>query len=275
MSPDTPQLTDSFYAIRERWKLVLLVVVVAAGLALVSSLSADKQYDATAQLLMRAQEPADALLDPTGAQRPTDPERDLNTAVELIKVGPIARTVIRQLSLRVTPDRLLDQVETQVSGTSDIVGIRVRDRDPVRAAKIANAFGEAYVQFRLSSARESDSRAADLAQQQLLALSPADRRSEQGLELQARRRQLQIAAALRTGGVELVRRASVPEHASRPRPKLNTALGALLGLVVGVGLALILALVDRRFKDERQAEDLFGLPVLAAIPRPARRAAGI
>jgi Mrp family chromosome partitioning ATPase/capsular polysaccharide biosynthesis protein len=271
MSPDSPQLTDSLYAIRDRWRLVVVVVVVAAGLALVSSLSSDKQYDATAQLLIRSQEPADALLDPTGAQRSDDPERDLNTAVELIKVGPIVHNVIRTLRLRRNADDLLAQVHTDISGTSDIVGIRVRDPSPVLAARIANAFGDAYAKFRLDSARQSDLQAAELAQRQLLALSPADRRTEQGLELQARRRQLLIAAALRTGGVSLVRRASVPKHPSRPRPKLAAGLGVLLGLVLGGGLALGLALIDRRFKDERQAEELFDLPVLAAIPRPARR----
>jgi capsular exopolysaccharide synthesis family protein len=94
-----------------------------------------------------------------------------------------------------------------------------------------------------------------------------------GRDLQARQRELQIASALQTGGAELVRRASVPAHASRPRPVLSAGLGLLLGLVIGIGAALVLSLVDRRFTDEREVEDFFGLPVLAAIPRPARRGA--
>ena len=52
---------------------------------------------------------------------------------------------------------------------------------------------------------------------------------------------------------------------------LSGALGLVLGLVLGIGAALMLNLVDRRFKDEREVEDFFGMPMLAAIPRPARR----
>lgn len=275
MNPETPQLLDSIRAVRSRWRLVLAVVVVVTGLAFALSASSAKQYDATAQLLLRGEEPINALLDPSGNTRSSDPERDLNTEVELIKVGPTARDVQRTLGLRRSLDDLLAQVHTETSTTSDIVRLRVRDHDPVLAAKIANAFADSYVQFRVSSARARYKQAADLAQGQLLALSPIDRRTVEGRDLQARQRELQIASALQTGGAELVRRASVPTSASRPRPLLSAALGLLLGIVLGVGAALVLNLVDRRFTDEREVEDFFDLPVLAAIPRPARRGADL
>lgn len=275
MNPDASQLLDSVRAVRGRWRLVLAVVVVATGLAFVLSLSSAKQYDATAQLLLRGEEPINALLDPSGNSRSSDPERDLNTEVELIKVGPTAQAVKRTLGLRRSVDDLLDQVHTETSATSDIVRLRVRDNDPVLAARIANEFAASYVRFRVNSARSRYRQAADLAQRQLLALSPVDRRTVEGRDLQARQRELQIASALQTGGAELVRRATIPPDASRPRPLLSAALGFLLGLVVGVGAALVLNLVDRRFTDEREVEDFFGLPVLAAIPRPARRGADL
>ena len=272
MTPDAPQLLDSVRAIRARWRLVAAIVLAVVGVAVGLSVSAAKQYDATAQLLLRGEEPINSLLDPAGsAARSSDPERDLNTEVELIKVGPTARAVQRSLGLSRSTDELLNQVQTETTATSDLVRLRVRDHDPVMAARIANAFAEAYVQFRVNSARSRYRQAADLAQQQLLALSPVDRRTVQGRDLQARQRELQIASALQTGGAELVRRASVPKSASRPRPLLSGALGLVLGLVLGLGAALMLNLVDRRFKDEREVEDFFGMPILATIPRPARR----
>jgi Mrp family chromosome partitioning ATPase len=270
-NPETVQLLDYLRAVRQRWKLVLLVTGVAIGLALVVSLTADKQYDATAQLLLRGEEPINSLLDTSGSAGSNDPERDLNTEIELITVGPTARTVQQKLGLKRSIDALLAQVETVSSNTSNIVRLRVRDRDPLLAARIANEFAEAYVQFRLNSARERYTRAADLAQRQLLALSPIDRRTAEGRELQARQRELAIAAALQTGGAELVRRASVPSSASRPRPKLSAAIGGVLGLLLGVSVALGMNLIDRRFKDEHELERFFDLPILAAIPRPARR----
>lgn len=264
---------DYLRAVRQRWRLVLLVVALCAGTALGVSLSSEKQYDATAQLLLRGQEPADALFDPAGGAAARDPERALNTEVQLIKIGPTAHLVRRELGLGRTTDELLEQVEVTTSSTSDIVDLQVRDPNPMMASRIANALADAYVQFRVESARERYREAADLAQRQLLALSGPDRRTPEGLELQARRRDLLIAAGLQTGGATVVRRASIPVSAARPRPKLAAAIGIVLGLLLGVAAALALNLIDRRLKDEHQVEQFFGLPILAAIPRPLRRAA--
>jgi receptor protein-tyrosine kinase len=274
VNPEQPvTAVDYLRAVRQRWRLVLLVVALCTGSALSLSLSTEKQYDAAAQLLLRAQEPIDALFDPSGGSASRDPERALNTEVQLIKTGPTAQDVRRELNLERATDDLLDQVEVTTSSDSDIAELEVRDPDPVLAARIANAFADSFVQFRIESARERYREAADLAQRQLLALSPADRRSTEGLELQARSRDLQIAAGLQTGGAKVVRRASVPDSPSRPRPKLSAGLGIFLGLLLGIGAALVLNLVDRRLKHEDEVEQFFGLPILAAIPRPARRAA--
>ena len=258
-------------ALRQRWRLVALLVGLCTATAFGVSLSSEKQYDATAELLLRGQEPIDALFDPGGGAASRDPERSLNTEIELIKIGPTADLVRRQLKLDRSTDDLLDQTEVTTSSTSDIVHLRVRDPDPVLAARIANAFAESYVRFRIESARERYREAADLARRQLLALSLTDRQSAQGLELQARQRDLEIAAGLQTGGAKLVRRASVPESPSRPRPKLSAMIGTVLGLLFGIGAALALTVIDRRFKDEEEVEQSFGVPILAGIPRPARR----
>lgn len=270
---ESVQLLDYVRAVRQRWRLVLLIVAGCMGLALAISLSSEKQYDATAQLLLRGDEPINSLLDPSGAAASNDPERALNTEIQLITIGPTARSVQRRLGLARSPDALLKEVEAVSDNTSNIVRLRVRDHDPVLAARIANAFGEAYVQFRLESARQRYRGAAELAQRQLIALSPIARRSVEGRDLQARQRELAIAAALQTGGTELVRRAGVPTSAARPRPKLSAAVGGLLGLLLGVTAALGLNLIDRRFKDEHELERFFDLPILAAIPRPSRRGA--
>jgi capsular exopolysaccharide synthesis family protein len=45
----------------------------------------------------------------------------------------------------------------------------------------------------------------------------------------------------------------------------------MLGLLLGIALALVLAFADRRLKDEDVIEDVFEMPVIAAIPPPPRR----
>jgi len=54
---------------------------------------------------------------------------------------------------------------------------------------------------------------------------------------------------------------------ARPRVALNMALGALVGLVVGVGLAFFIEYLDTSVKTMDDVEALLGVPVLAIIPQ--------
>ncbi len=49
-------------------------------------------------------------------------------------------------------------------------------------------------------------------------------------------------------------------------------LGSVIGLLLGLGLVLLLDWVDPRLRTGREAEEAFGLPVLAEIPRRRRLA---
>lgn len=268
---EASQLLDSVRAIRRRWRLVAITTALTTLVALAISLSGDKRYDATAKLLLRDRDAISSVLQPSGRVASSDPERELNTDVNLIKSNATANAVSRELRLGRSRDELLDQVTTKIDHTSYIVSLSVRDTDPRRAAAIANAFAQAYVDFRVRYARESYENAAELARTQLEQLAPEDRDTPEGRALEARRRELQIDAALQTGGAQIVRRASIPQSASRPRPLLSGALGLLCGLLLGAGGALGLKLFDRRLTAEEDVEDIFELPILAAIPRPARR----
>jgi Mrp family chromosome partitioning ATPase len=56
----------------------------------------------------------------------------------------------------------------------------------------------------------------------------------------------------------------------RPRPKRNAILGALLGLVVGIGLAFLAEALDRRVRTEKEIEEILDIPLLGRIPPPGR-----
>jgi polysaccharide biosynthesis transport protein len=268
---DTPQLLEYLRAVKSRWLLIAVLAVLAVAASLAVSLTSPKQYDARVDILLREQEPANTLLDPGATSSSSDAERELKTNVELIKVASTAQTVRRRVGLTLSIDDLLEKVRTETTADSNVVGLTVRDRDPQLAARIANEFATAYADFRLTSARKRYTDAANLAERQLAELSPEDRASTQGRELQTRQRELEIAGALQTGGVEIVRPADVPKSAARPRPILSAVLSLLLGLVFGVCIALGLELFDRRLKDESAVESFFELPILGAIPRPPRR----
>jgi capsular exopolysaccharide synthesis family protein len=64
--------------------------------------------------------------------------------------------------------------------------------------------------------------------------------------------------------------AAEPAQPARPQPTLYTIAGALLALVLGVGLALLAEVLDRRVRSPEELEDLVGVPVLARIPKLGR-----
>jgi polysaccharide biosynthesis transport protein len=63
--------------------------------------------------------------------------------------------------------------------------------------------------------------------------------------------------------------ASVPMKPSRPKILLNVLLSIFLGTLIGVGIALMLELVNRRVRSEEDLVEAFGLPVLASISSAA------
>lgn len=264
------RLREFVAMLRRRWRLITCITLVTTAAALVVSLSSTEKYDATAKLLLRESEPIDALLARPGGGNAQDPERETNTKVALIKLETVADRVDSRLGLQRPAADLIDQVSTKVEGTSDIVAVTVRDRSPRRAAEIATTFAQEYVAFRRESARGSLNEAANLARSRLDSLSVEERTSAEGRQLEARLRELEIASSLQTGGAEIVRRASVPTDPAVPRPFLTALLGLLLGVVLATATAVLRELLDRRLKDEEEAQAAFGLPILATIPKPQR-----
>jgi capsular exopolysaccharide synthesis family protein len=61
--------------------------------------------------------------------------------------------------------------------------------------------------------------------------------------------------------------AEPPVYAARPRVGLNLTLGALVGLVIGIGLAFFIEYLDTSVKTMDDVESLLGVPVLAIIPK--------
>lgn len=66
--------------------------------------------------------------------------------------------------------------------------------------------------------------------------------------------------------VRLVSPANLPVSPSSPNTVLNTAIGAILGLMIAVGLVLLIEMLDVRIKTEDELVDKFGIPVIGSIP---------
>lgn len=70
--------------------------------------------------------------------------------------------------------------------------------------------------------------------------------------------------------VSILRLASEPYAASWPKPGLNLLVASLLGLVLGVGMALLLELITPRVRTPIELANLFAAPVVE-VSRPSAR----
>src|SRR5439155_10484328 len=113
-------------------------------------------------------------------------------------------------------------------GQTDVIEVRAQSTRPSRAADIANAYATAYIDFRrkqavddlLAAGQEVQSKIDDLGRQ-VLETKPGPERdalvTQQGLFKQ-RLDQLQVDAALKSGGAQLVTPAVTPTSPIRPQP---------------------------------------------------------
>jgi uncharacterized protein involved in exopolysaccharide biosynthesis len=86
-----------------------------------------------------------------------------------------------------------------------------------------------------------------------------------GVRTRAQTQTMELAMPRMAVSVKQV--AEPPSYAARPRVALNLALGALVGLVVGLGLAFFIEYLDTSVKTMEDVESLLGVPVLAIIPK--------
>ena len=83
-------------------------------------------------------------------------------------------------------------------------------------------------------------------------------------------REASVSSSIETESARIVDRAVEPGEPVSPKVLTNLVLGLVGGLVLGVGVAYLIALLDDRVKTLFDVERLLGLPLLAVIPRVDR-----
>ena len=82
----------------------------------------------------------------------------------------------------------------------------------------------------------------------------------------SRQQDLLVEQNLKRGEAEVIGLASTPKAPVSPKPKRDAALGAIVGLLLGVGISFLREQLDDRIRSREDAEQANELPVLAELP---------
>ena len=238
-------VNEAVRVLRARWRIALLCLLLAVlGAGIVTSLM-PRQYTSDVTLYVSLQGQAGGA-DAAYQASQLAKERVVSYA-PLLRDERITQPVIDQLHLATTAPDLAKRITVTVQPDTVVLSAAVTETSPQAAAAIANALAQQFVGL-----------VNDL-EQPIGSASPG----APG----------QPAPAPAKIGVQIIRPATAIAKPVSPNPVFNLALGATLGLLLGVGAAFLRNARDTTVRSPRRVEELTGAPVLSSVvsDRDSRR----
>jgi polysaccharide biosynthesis transport protein len=282
------ELRDYLAVLRRQLVVILAVALLGGGAAAAWAFRRVPVYESTASVLVRAI--TTNAFDP--GQR-IDQQLNMFNQRQLARSEPVAAVAARTLQTTATPAQLLEHVEVDVPANSQILRVRYRDPVALTAQRGADAFAKAYLAFREADAR-AQARAsqtsllrdvarlnAQIAQAEKVLRSPratdSDRQAAQA-RLTSLNNRLQPLNVQLNGFLSLdftpgtvIAAASLPSRPASPDRRLDTGIGLLVGLFLGVVAGFVRDRTDNRLRGRQDLAERLDRPVLAAVPPLSRR----
>jgi len=276
-------LRDSWRVVSRRWWIVIAAVLATAAPAIALSLRQNAIYQADADMLIHAL-PGESVFG--SGQQNVSADRLVQNEISVLEGDAVYSRLKQNLGLVEDPP----EVSGSAFEDADLITASVESGDPQTAATLANAYVQAYIDVKrektvegmTAASAELQSKITDLQTQidQLDATinasttdddstAEAHRRSldDQLSLFRQRIDQLQVDAALSAGNAELIRPASAPTEQIKPTPVRTATIAALVGLLLGLGAALLMERLDDSVRTEKDLARLgAGVPVLAVMP---------
>ncbi|QEN12694.1 polysaccharide biosynthesis tyrosine autokinase [Mycolicibacterium sp. ELW1] len=220
-------LQDFAKLLRTRWMTVSVTALVITLAAIAYTVATTPQYEASTRLFVSTSS-GSSLSDLYQGNRFSQ-ERVLSYT-ELLMGQTLAQRTIDKLNLDMSADDLREKVKATAKPDTVLIDVSVLDKSPVRARDIANALSDEFVA--LVGELETPPKAG----------APPDAR------------------------VVVEQRASIPTKPVLPKTARNIGLGVLLGIALGVGLAILRDLLDNTVKSRETLGSITGVGVVGSIP---------
>ncbi|GAB2683776.1 tyrosine-protein kinase domain-containing protein [Thalassiella azotivora] len=219
------EISQYLRVLRERWRFVALLTLLSLGGAAAASLLSTPVYRASTQLFVAAQASGSAA---DLLQGSNFTQQRVTSYRDVVTSTRVLAPVIDELDLDVTTDELARVVTATTPPDSVLITVTVADESPEDAARVANAVGASFTAV-----------VAELEQPSAEGGSPVR--------------------------ISTIEPATAPERPASPNVPRNLGLGLVLGLVLGVGAALLRETLDTSVVDEDDVSALTEASVLGGI----------
>lgn len=132
---ETISIQDIFKTLKKRWKLIMLLTLIAALISgSISYFLLTPVYESSTQILVN-QKQSENQLDSTQIQSNIDM---INTYSVIIKSPAILEKVIDELDLKLSVEQLSGKITINSQENSQVFSLTVQDSNPTQAVEIAN-----------------------------------------------------------------------------------------------------------------------------------------
>jgi succinoglycan biosynthesis transport protein ExoP len=277
------ELSDYLGILRRRWRLSVVILVLAATAAALWSWQRVPSYVATTSILVRP-----ITSDQFGSQVRPDQLLNMTNEQEVVLSTPVAAKAVAALRARVTPEALLERVSVDVPAKSQILAIHFSDPVPRTAQRGADEVAKAYLEVRASGVRRQIKASVANLQREMQVLgeqrqaqnailsgdsaTPAQRQSAQALKdtlgqrITSLDQKIVDLQQLNASPGAIIQPAVLPTTRDSPNHKVDLGIGLAIGLVAGVAAALVRDRTDLRLRGYEDLAERLDRPVLAWVP---------
>lgn len=268
--------------------MVAFMALLGGGLAFVVARAAAPSYQACGLLRV-------ALQAPSGGGQAASASDVTQTDAVLMTQNGVLDEVIRDLHLRLTPDKMRDHLTARPGPSSELITVCAVGASGPQQASIVNAVMSVYAaQVTAQSERDIDQAGAAL-QSEIQKVEASLEQENQQLAVLQRNRQdtTALAGQIQADTATLtqlsanysafraqqglgVAHVSVAAGAVAPSEPVNrnlltgAGIGAVAGLLIGTAIAVVLQLLDQGLRTEEDVRQKVGIPVLGVIPSYSR-----
>lgn len=220
------ELTEYLRIARKRWFTIAATLALTLALAALLTATATKQYSSTTRFFVSTQgSAADATQQLQGS---TFSQQRVKSYSQLLKTPKALEPAIDELDDDISARKLADRVAVKTVPDTVMLDVTVTDPSPERAQEIADAIGDTFPDV-----------VDEIETPQGRTRSPVK--------------------------VSVVEPASYSDVPVSPNPVRNLVLGAVLGLLLGFGLALLRHMLDTIVRTGHDVEEITDEPIIGAV----------